>query len=528
MRPSEFHSRAARIAWQIGGLLPVAVIPALFACADDPVAPRRPSDLRTSVAATDTVAGAVDDTPDSTKYWIVLKPGSGRAVDLANSVLPGVRGKLRWTFETPQASFTVGGLSDSAVAWISRLPQVERIERLQRFWPDTVQSLPADNSKYHLDQIDQQGGTLDNQFNYFFAGTGVHVYIVDTGVRGDHSEFAGRVGNGVGFFGPINPDPYVDDCGHGTGVASMALGATVGVAKGATLHSVRITVACGALEDDFRRAIDWVVANGARPAVINVSFRLFGTTARDALARAVSADVPVVKSAGNENKDACSDATNTVQSILVVGATNQSYARYAQSNYGLCVKIWAPGQSLRVAKNDGTYDTLSGTSVSAPIVTGVAATLIPQLLAKEGILSAARVYNIIRGSATAAPEVPLSNLGAGAQPLFVNSLHRYFTLDSHGCPGDLYPEDGGWVQCNYDVLLAYGGDGTWSNYRWLRSQSGGPFSLVSTAATYSATYFSGDYFVDYRISSDSFGRTLTLRYRVNIRPNRSCRPGMIC
>ena len=139
MRPSEFHSRAARIARQIGSLLPAAAIPALFACAHDPVGPRRPSDLRTSVAVTDTGAGVVDDTPDSTKYWIVLKPGSGRAIDLANSVLPAVSGTLRWAFETPEASFTAGGLSDSAVAWIRRLPQVERVDRLQRVEPDAVQ-----------------------------------------------------------------------------------------------------------------------------------------------------------------------------------------------------------------------------------------------------------------------------------------------------------------------------------------------------------------------------------------------------
>ena len=170
--------------WQIGRF--VAVVMVLLACESPPTVSSDLADRRVSLSASDTGFGAIDDTPDSTKYWIVLKPGNGRAIELAKQVLPRVGGTLRRTFDTAPVAFTVGGLSDSAVAWIKRLPQVDRIERLRRSGPDDVQQLPADNSMFHLDQIDQRGGALDNLFYYFFTGVGVHVYLVDTGVRGDH------------------------------------------------------------------------------------------------------------------------------------------------------------------------------------------------------------------------------------------------------------------------------------------------------------------------------------------------------
>lgn len=330
-------------------------------------------------------------------------------------------------------------------------------------------------------------------------------------------------------------DPYVDDCDHGTGAASVALGATVGVAKGATLHSVRVATGCLAYEDDIVAGIDWVVANAVQPAVMNINFSTgTGVPLRDAVYRAVNSgiarSIPVSKAAGNGTSDACGVPANGVQDVLVVGATTASYARQAQSNYGPCVKIWAPGELVRTASasGPGNYGLQTGTSVSAPIVAGVVATLLPQLFAHEpNSWKPPRVWNIVRSSATSSPTVPLTDLRAGSPALFINSLHRFLTLDS-GCSSDLFPRVGEPISCPYSVH-GYGGDGTWSSYAWTRSWNGAAPSLVSTSAAYTASYPAGSYQVDYNISAASFGASFSFPYRVTVRPNNVlCTPSRPC
>src|SRR4030095_8565456 len=81
-------------------------------------------------------------------------------------------------------------------------PSVAYVEPDQVVRADTTQS-PA---TWGLDRIDQRDLPLNNSYNYNQTGQGVHAYIIDTGVRGTHQEFSGRMGNGADFVGG----------GHGT------------------------------------------------------------------------------------------------------------------------------------------------------------------------------------------------------------------------------------------------------------------------------------------------------------------------
>src|SRR5204862_1634981 len=136
-------------------------------------------------------------------------------------------------------------------------------------------------------------------------GAGVHIYIIDTGVRTTHHEFTGRIGAGTST---IDGDPSFQDCnGHGTNVASIAAGTRFGVAKGAIIHPVRVLDCAGnGTIADVIEGLDFVRANvAAFPAVVDMS--LFGGKAQalnDAVAATTAADVPVVVAAGNFNIDA--------------------------------------------------------------------------------------------------------------------------------------------------------------------------------------------------------------------------------
>jgi subtilisin family serine protease len=71
----------------------------------------------------------------------------------------------------------------------------------------------------------------------------VHVYVIDTGVRTSHVQFLNRTGLG---YASLDDGNGVRDChGHGTHVAGTIAGALYGVARGATIHPVRVLDACG-------------------------------------------------------------------------------------------------------------------------------------------------------------------------------------------------------------------------------------------------------------------------------------------
>ena len=88
-----------------------------------------------------------------------------------------------------------------------------------------------------LDRSDAREG-VDGQFAYNRTGVGVHVFVLDTGLYGGHSDFDRRLGQGTSVLDP--KQPWQDCDGHGTHVAGTVAGRVHGMAKEATLHSVKV------------------------------------------------------------------------------------------------------------------------------------------------------------------------------------------------------------------------------------------------------------------------------------------------
>ena len=107
-----------------------------------------------------------------------------------------------------------------------------------------------------LDRIDQTTPPLDGFFRYNINGGGVDVCVLDTGIQPNHIEFGtlnsvNRVRGLYDFrqdllpddrnyLNSTNPKWSVDDYGHGTHIASVVGGFTVGVADGVNLYSVKV------------------------------------------------------------------------------------------------------------------------------------------------------------------------------------------------------------------------------------------------------------------------------------------------
>ena len=226
-----------------------------------------------------------------------------------------------------------------------------------------------------LDRIDQTGLPLSNSFTYGNSGAGVHAYIIDTGILGTHNEFTGRMGNG---FTSVQDGNGTNDCnGHGTHVAGTVGGTQYGVAKGVTLHAVRVLDCSGSGSwAGVISGINWVAANRVLPAVANMSLGGgLNSAINTATANLVAAGVFTAVASGNSSANACSFSPASTPTATTVNSSTSTDARSSFSNYGSCTDIFAPGSGIKSAYNQGNSSTatLSGTSMASPHVAGAGA-----------------------------------------------------------------------------------------------------------------------------------------------------------
>ncbi len=250
-----------------------------------------------------------------------------------------------------------------------------------------------------LDRVDQRLRPLDGRYMYDGEGTGVHVYVIDSGIRNTHVEFGGRAFGTVSF---VEEDGFgTSDCsGHGTGVASVVAGARPGVAKQALLYSVRVLPCSNSTPWSVVIAgVDWVTANHQKPAVANISLGGAESMAFNAAVRgAIEAGVTVVGSAGNDQTQACGMSPGGIREAVIVANADRDDRRHSTSNYAECVDLFAPGTDVLTAwaSDDRAIALQTGTSFAAPFVTGAAALY----LERYPTASPAQVERAIIDSAT--------------------------------------------------------------------------------------------------------------------------------
>ncbi|HYO62718.1 MAG TPA: S8 family serine peptidase [Pyrinomonadaceae bacterium] len=307
------------------------------------------------------------------QYVVVLKddvPARDVAA-LAADLGRAHRGLTRHVYTHALKGFSAS-MSEAAAVALARNPRVEYVIEDGEVSLSATQFNPP---SWGLDRIDQRDQPLNSQYNYDFTGAGVHAYVIDTGIRPTHQDFGGRASIAADFVGDGRGG---NDCnGHGTHVAGTLGGNSYGVAKGATIHGVRVLNCAGSGAFSWIIAgVDWVTANHASPAVANMSL---GGSAYDPLDTAVrnsiASGVTYVIAAGNSGADANGFSPARVGEALTVANSTISETMAGDSNGGPVVDLFAPGTNITsawIGSNLAT-NTISGTSMASPHVAGVAA-----------------------------------------------------------------------------------------------------------------------------------------------------------
>ncbi len=284
----------------------------------------------------------------------------------------------------------IARLNKKAISAFSKMKGIESIHLSKQLQIELLASMPAING----DAVWAQSvlGTS-------VTGAGQSVCIIDTGVDAAHTMLAGKVvaqkcycgAGGPCCQGALTSDNATDDHGHGTHVAGIAAGndATLkGVAKDASIVAVKVCSASGSCDyADIAAAIDYCV--GVAPlynvSVISMSLGDGSSYATQAdcpteldgsISAATGLNIAVTVASGNSGSTtgisypACSPTATSVGATSHAGTSIMMFG-----NRGPLLDVVAPGQIIFSAMMGGGYTLMTGTSMSAPHVAGVAALL---------------------------------------------------------------------------------------------------------------------------------------------------------
>lgn len=387
------------------------------------------SSVMVGTASARAVTESTREDLEAGRYIVVVREGMSAASVAARSPhVVGVSAVFNDAIDGFVAAFTeeqIEALTDDpAVAYVAE---------------DAVLSVAAtqtslsQSGQWGLDVLDDRTFAGDQTYEYVEDGTGVDAYVFDTGIRKTHSEFS-RLGLTTGTWDVCSSTALAsavgcyasryatvageDQNGHGTHVAGLLGGTISGVAKNARVIPVQVLGSNGSgYLSDIISGLNWAVSHHptSRPAVGNMSLGVaissISSNSLSALDTAVknmmNDGIVGVAASGNSGVEACGYVPAATAGTISVGAVWNASGQLTEtswSNYGECVDIFSPGGSIRSADyaSDSGFKVMSGTSMAAPFVAGVAAIYLQRYVTANGAppTSTTPIWESIRDNAT--------------------------------------------------------------------------------------------------------------------------------
>jgi len=248
----------------------------------------------------------------------------------------------------------------------------------------SVESIEVDPKRYLLSESTPYGISMVQALQLSDSGSvNQKVCIMDTGYTLNHADLpsSGITGDD-GYGSSDSGNWYNDGNGHGTHVAGTiaAIGnnnqGVVGVNPSGKLglHIVKVFNDAGswAYGSDLIEAISQCKAAGATVISMSLGGSASSTAEQAAFNSAYASGILNVAAAGNDG-DSSMSYPASYGSVMSVAAVDSAGNVANFSQYNTQVEIAAPGVGVNSTYNDGGYKSMSGTSMAAPHVSGVAA-----------------------------------------------------------------------------------------------------------------------------------------------------------
>lgn len=252
-------------------------------------------------------------------------------------------------------------------------------------------------------------------------GQGIRVAVLDTGIDAVHPDLAGALDDARDF--TASRSGVVDRVGHGTHVAGIIGarrndGGVIGVAPECRLLIAKVLGDDGSgTSDRVAAGIDWACDQGADVISLSLGSPEPSVELRSAVERAAARDKFLICAAGNSGRPNSVDFPARWPETIAVGAVDRDGRVTSFSSRGEEVDVCAPGQDILSTYPNGQYAKLSGTSMAAPFVSGVAALLLAKHRAQGGATPVAThaqlVEHLVRTATDAGPAGKDPNYGYG-------------------------------------------------------------------------------------------------------------------
>lgn len=212
----------------------------------------------------------------------------------------------------------------------------------------------------------------------------IKVAVVDTGVDYNHPDLKNRVLKNLGYdFYNGDKDP-MDDGWHGTHIAGIiAAEAENGIGISGVTGSLDVKIIPVKVMNGNGQGSSGIIAEGIRYSVdkgadiinLSITFNVKDELIEEAIRYAWDKGVLVVVASGNNNSNCDYSSPTSDFGAFTVASINEKGEKSYFSAFGTSVKVAAPGEGILSTVPGGTYANKDGTSMAAPMATGIAAIL---------------------------------------------------------------------------------------------------------------------------------------------------------